>query len=559
MISNWPIGVKVTVAVAAGLGGLLIVAGTSYRNSAKLQATSMWVSHTHEVLAAAGQILLLLEDAETGQRGFLVTGEQRYLEPYNNAVTGLTTAISNIRELTSDNPRQQRRIAELERLSDTKLSELKETIDARTQAGFEAAQKAMLTDRGKRAMDAIRAKLDDIENEERQLLEIREAETASTAETTKTVILASTGLSLLVSSLIAFILIREVLGSLRAAVDLVEKVSAGDLTHRASVTSNDELGRLIKTLNRMGNSLSNTLLEIAAVSTNVALGSEEVSSTAQKLADGATEQATAADETTASMEEMASSTQQNADYAHQTEKIASKAADDARLSGNAVAQTVDVMKEVAQKIGIIEEIARKTDLLALNAAIEAARAGEHGRGFAVVASEVRKLAERSQAAAAEIRRLTGDGVRTAETGGHLLQKLVPDIHQTAELVRGIAASSGEQSTAATHVNKAIQQLDQVIQQNASAAEEMASTAEELSLQAQALQSAISVFKMGTGQQAKRHAPATSTQLGHKAAYPVTSSLLRMRQAVHSRETGIELGTNTGAADAFDKEFSEYQA
>src|ERR1041384_1258780 len=153
------------------------------------------------------------------------------------------------------------------------------------------------------------------------------------------------------------------------------------------------------------------------------------------------------------------------------------------------------MQEVAEKISIIEEIARKTDLLALNAAVEAARAGEHGKGFAVVASEVRKLAERSQTAAAEISQLSTDGVQIAEGAGQLLTKLVPDIQKTAELVREIAAASAEQSTGAGQVNKAIQQLDQVIQQNASASEEMASTAEELSGQAEVLQSAIAFFKV----------------------------------------------------------------
>ncbi len=157
------------------------------------------------------------------------------------------------------------------------------------------------------------------------------------------------------------------------------------------------------------------------------------------------------------------------------------------------------MKQVAEKISIIEEIARKTDLLALNAAVEAARAGEHGKGFAVVASEVRKLAERSQTAAAEISRLSIDGVQIAEGAGQLLTRLVPDIQKTAELVREIAAASAEQSTGATQVNKAIQQLDQVIQQNSAASEEMASTAEELSSQAEVLQSSIAFFKTGEKQ------------------------------------------------------------
>jgi methyl-accepting chemotaxis protein len=153
------------------------------------------------------------------------------------------------------------------------------------------------------------------------------------------------------------------------------------------------------------------------------------------------------------------------------------------------------MKEIAQRISIVEEIARQTNLLALNAAIEAARAGEHGKGFAVVAAEVRKLAERSQAAAGEISKLSVSSMDVAEQAGRMLAKLVPDIQKTAELVQEITASSKEQSGGADQMNASIQQMNQVVQQNAGAAEELSSTAKELASQADQLQSAISFFKV----------------------------------------------------------------
>ncbi len=181
---------------------------------------------------------------------------------------------------------------------------------------------------------------------------------------------------------------------------------------------------------------------------------------------------------------MTANIKQNADNAAQTEKIARQSAKDAEASGEAVARAVDAMRTIAEKIGIVQEIARQTDLLALNAAVEAARAGEHGKGFAVVASEVRKLAERSQSAAAEISAMSGGTVKAAQEAGDMLGRLVPDIRKTAELVSEISAACREQDIGASQINEAIQQLDKVTQQNAGASEEMSATSEELASQAE---------------------------------------------------------------------------
>ncbi len=296
--------------------------------------------------------------------------------------------------------------------------------------------------------------------------------------------------------MLAMVVARSIRVPLLRSVEFSTAVAAGDLTQTINLNLKDECGQLTDSMNRMVEKLKEIINNVRASSDNVAAGAQELSSSSQEMSQGSTEQAAAAEEASSSMEEMSANIRQNADNAMQTEKIAVKSAEDAREGGRAVSEAVSAMKDIAGKISIIEEIARQTNLLALNAAIEAARAGEHGKGFAVVASEVRKLAERSQNAAAEISKLSASSVQVAETAGQMLGKMVPDIQRTAELVQEIAAASREQDTGAEQVNKAIQQLDQVIQQNAAASEEMAATAEELNSQADQLQSAIAFFKVG---------------------------------------------------------------
>lgn len=276
---------------------------------------------------------------------------------------------------------------------------------------------------------------------------------------------------------------------------VVDQVSSGDLTITPEVESGDEIGTLSSSIGSMVEKLRTVVGDVKAAAAGVATGSQTINAGSEQMSQGSTEQAASAEEASSSVEEMNATIRQNADNAMQTEKIALKSADDAQESGKAVAEAVAAMKDIAEKISIIEEIARQTNLLALNAAIEAARAGEHGKGFAVVAAEVRKLAERSQIAAAEISRLSRSSVDVAERAGDMLSKLVPDIQKTSELVQEISASSKEQASGADQINSAIQQLNHVIQQNAGSAEEMASMAEELSSQAAQLLQTTAFFRV----------------------------------------------------------------
>jgi methyl-accepting chemotaxis protein len=249
---------------------------------------------------------------------------------------------------------------------------------------------------------------------------------------------------------------------------------------------------------------------------------------------------------------------QNADNAQQTEKIALKSAIDATESGKAVTDAVTAMKLIAEKISIIEEIARQTNLLALNAAIEAARAGEHGKGFAVVAAEVRKLAERSQAAAAEISKLSGSSMEVAERAGQMLGKLVPDIQKTSELVQEISAASREQTSGADQINSAIQQLNQVIQRNAGAAEEMASTAQELSSQSEMLLSTMTFFKVAKESDDARRRETYRPPAGRPLVSPQgTPGRPPLLSAAKTRSARNPAGSNGSSARTEDGEFERF--
>src|SRR4051812_27715289 len=281
--------------------------------------------------------------------------------------------------------------------------------------------------------------------------------------------------------------------NLNATAALANQIAQGDLTVEAKPLSDrDTLGLALES---MVEKLRQIVSEALTAAQNVSAGSQELSASAEQLSQGATEQASSAEEASSSMEEMASNVKQNADNANQTEKIAAQSAKDAEVSGAAVGRAVNAMQTIAEKITIVQEIARQTDLLALNAAVEAARAGEHGKGFAVVASEVRKLAERSQAAAAEIGTLSSDTVKAAQQAGEMLGRLVPDICKTALLVEEISAACREQDVGSAQINQAIQQLDKVTQQNASASQQVSATSEELATQAERLQATIAYFRI----------------------------------------------------------------
>ncbi|KTT75209.1 methyl-accepting chemotaxis protein [Sphingomonas sanguinis] len=425
-----------------------------------------------------------------------------------------------------------------------------------------------------------------------------DADTNEQYANARNILFITAGLALLVAVAGAFWISRIVSQGLKKVSVAIDAVAIGDLSQDVTVTSNDEIKDLVETVNRMtanlrqsaeladtiasgdltvdhqplsdkdtlGHALVAMVERLRGVvgdatqaAQNVAAGSQQLSSSSEQVSQGATEQAAAAEEASASMEQMAANIKQNADNATQTEKIARQSSQDAEISGQAVQKAVIAMRTIAEKIGIVQEIARQTDLLALNAAVEAARAGEHGRGFAVVAAEVRKLAERSQSAAAEISGMSSDTVGAATQAGDMLVKLVPDIRRTAELVAEISAACREQDIGAVQINEAIQQLDKVTQQNASASEQISSTSEELASQAEELQESIAYFRVDRGARGVQPKSAARKLVARavvsKPAKPAKSAPRAGSVAdQQARVRGFALDLTNGGPDGEDAEF-----
>jgi methyl-accepting chemotaxis protein len=465
------VNARLAAAFAVPLIVLCAVGALAYRNTNTLEHTSGRVVHTYEVLTGLDDITELLKDAETGQRGFLITGKDSYLAPYENAVSGSVAAIDAVAALTKDNAAQQKRIEALRPLLTAKFAELKETIDLRRAEGFAAAQAVVLTDQGKAVMDQIRSVLDEMAQEESSLLAVRAELTADTAWSSRTAIVAGVSIAVLLVLLLAYFLSRSILRPLLALTDRLREIAEGegDLTQRVDSDRRDEFGTLGAAFNRFVAKLAGIIGQIGEQATSLATASEQLSSGTRQIAGSAqhtshevggvagatTTMSGALTTVAAGAEEMGASIREIASNASDASRAGAEAVQVAQEATRTVSTLGESSAEISNVVKLITAIAEQTNLLALNATIEAARAGDAGKGFAVVASEVKDLAQETARATGDISQRVAEIQSRATATAEAISRMSEIVLQVNDYQTTIASAVEEQTATTSEMSRNI--------------------------------------------------------------------------------------------------------
>ena len=462
---SWTIGRRLAAGFALVVVLMTAIGFVSYTNTQALVDNSDWVEHTHEVLDRTDAITSALKDAETGQRGYLITGVGSYLEPYTAAQAALADAFTQVRELTADNAEQQARLDELEPLVQAKFAEMQQTIDVRDEEGLEAAQEIVLTDQGKAVMDQIRGIIDEIVGAERDLLAERAASADRSAATTSVAVLGGTSAVVVIVIVLALFLTRSITRPVNSLTARLREIADGDgdLTQRVDDSRRDEIGALAVVFNRFVGNIATLVRQIGESAATSSAAAQELSVIAAEMTRQSSDAAQQASMAAAAAEQVSSSVQTVAAASEQMgasiHEIARSASDASSAGQTAVASTDDAnttigrLGESSAAIGgvvaLINTIAQQTNLLALNATIEAARAGEAGKGFAVVAGEVKELAQETAKATEEITSRISQIQSDVDTAVAAISTTTTVIGQVNDHQSSIAGAVEEQSATTT--------------------------------------------------------------------------------------------------------------
>jgi methyl-accepting chemotaxis protein len=511
-IKNIRIGQRLTLGFGIVIALLILLAGLSYSRIGGLNGEiSLIVNDRYPKTVIANTIKSHISEVSRSMLNVLIMTDadqiKKELSNINDESRANNEALENLTKIITDE-KGQTHLKEIIAIRDKILPIQTKFVNlVNEDRKDEAMMKFMFSIRPVQSKYFIA--LDEFLKHQNSQMEQAGNDSSLVATQTGTLILLLALVASGISVLVAVLATRSITGPLNEAVGIAKRVAEGDLSSNIEVKTQDETGQVMAALRDMNDSLMRIVGEVRSGTETIASVSGEIASGNLDLSNRTEEQATSLQQTATSMRDLTDTVKQNAEHALQANKLAMSASEVAEKGGLVVSQVVETMgsinassRKIVDIIAVIDGIAFQTNILALNAAVEAARAGEQGRGFAVVASEVRNLAQRSAAAAKEIKTLIGDSVDKVTTGSNLvsqagvtMDEVVASVKRVTDIMADITAASQEQSAGIERVNQTIAQMDYVTQQNAALVEEAAAAAEAMQNQASSLAQVVSVFKL----------------------------------------------------------------